>query len=149
MKKMQVWGVGNILLGDDAAGCRVAELLREAGETGVTDCGTTPENYVATLRKNPPRTLLIVDAADMKLPPGECRLLTLGETESTAGSSHGIPLSLLLAPFEETTEIFALAIQPEFLFPGTPLSAAVKKATDHVADLILKDEWRTIPRMGE
>jgi hydrogenase 3 maturation protease len=139
-----VWGMGNALLGDDAAGCAVAELLRLAGMEGVVDCGTTPENWLAMLRKDPPSALLVVDAADMGLVPGECRLLSIGAMDGVADSSHGIPLSLLLGSFMESVEIIALGIQPASLYPGAPLSGAVNEAVHRVANAILRNEWRNI-----
>lgn len=142
-EELRVWGVGNVLLGDDAAGCRVVELLSVAGMEGAIDCGTTPENYIATLRKNSPCTLLIVDAAEMGLLPGECRLMSLSEMEAVADTSHGIPLSMLLEPFRREMEIVALGIQPESLQLGAPLSALVNNATHCVAEMILRNEWRS------
>lgn len=144
MDKLRVWGVGNVLLGDDAAGCRVAELLAASGMKGVIDCGTTPENYVATLRIDPPSALLIVDAADMGLAPGEYRLLSLSEMEAVADTSHGVPLSLLLRPFANALEIMALGIQPASMQPGAPLTRSVHEAVCHVTDLIKNNEWQTI-----
>ncbi|MDR1649620.1 MAG: hydrogenase maturation protease [Synergistaceae bacterium] len=135
MSDFQVWGVGNVLMGDDAVGCKVAELLAKRG-VPVADCGTTPENYVPALSKNPPRALLIVDAVDMGLPPGECRKLSLKDMDAAADSSHGVPLSLLLSPFEDCMEISVLGIQPESLRLGAPLSDAVEKAAFRAADLI-------------
>jgi hydrogenase 3 maturation protease len=135
MCDFQVWGVGNVLMGDDAAGCRVAELLAER-EVPAVDCGTTPENYISALSKNPPRALLIVDAVDMGLPPGEWRMLSLEELDAAPDSSHGIPLSLLLAPFAKHIEIKVLGIQPSSLDLGAPLSDAVEKAISHIAALI-------------
>jgi hydrogenase 3 maturation protease len=136
--------VGNVLLGDDAVGCRVVELLRERGVRGAVDCGTTPENHAAALRKDPSRVLLIVDAADMGLPPGECRKLSLGELDSVMESSHGVPLPLLLADFMDSIEIAALGIQPSTLQLGAPLSDAVEKAALHVANLIAQGKWRDV-----
>ena len=145
---LRIWGIGNALLGDDAVGCRVAELLGERGVRGVVDCGTTPENHTSALRKNPPRVLLIVDAADMGLSPGECRKLSLGEMDSVMESSHGIPLSFLLADFADSIEITALGIQPSTLRLGAPLSEAVEKAAHRVADLIAQGQWRDIEDFG-
>jgi hydrogenase 3 maturation protease len=122
-------------LGDDAVGCRVAELLAERG-IPAADCGTTPENYLPTLRKNPPRALVIVDAVDMGLPPGEYRELSLKDLDAAADTSHGVPLSLLLSPFEDFMEITVLGIQPESLRLGAPLSDAVEKAAFRAAALI-------------
>jgi hydrogenase 3 maturation protease len=139
--------VGNVLLGDDAAGCAVADLLMAAGKGGVIDCGTTPENHIATLRRDPPDVLLIVDAADMELEAGEFRLLSFEKMEAVADSSNGIQLSLLLEPFAGSMEIAALGIQPASLQPGAPLSVAVENAVRRVAELILRDAWREIEKL--
>jgi hydrogenase 3 maturation protease len=136
------WGVGNALLGDDAVGCRVAELLAERGIPAV-DCGTTPENYVPALSKKPPRVLLIVDAVDMGLPPGEYRKLSLEESGAAADSCHGVPLSLLLAPFAELFEIIVLGVQPASLHLGAPLSAPVEEAARRLAEWI--SDWISGP----
>ena len=138
-----VWGVGNVLLGDDAVGCRVAELLTERG-ISAADCGTVPENYIPALIKNPPRVLLVVDAVDMGLSTGECRRLSLKELDAAADSSHGVPLALLLSPSENLLEIAVLGIQPASFRLGAPLSDAVEKAALRIAELIFNDEWRSV-----
>jgi hydrogenase 3 maturation protease len=131
-------------MGDDAAGCEVVKFLREQG-ISATDCGTTPENYIATLKKNPPATLLIVDATDMGLQPGEFGLISLDKLDATLESSHGVPLSVLLAPFENSgIEIKVIGIQPRALTLGAPLSDAVAGAARCVAELIVNGEWRTL-----
>jgi hydrogenase 3 maturation protease len=108
---------------------------------GAVDCGTTPENHTATLRKNPPRVLLVVDAVDMGLSPGECRKFSLRELDSVIESSHSIPLSILLANFADSVAILALGIQPSTLRLGAPLSEPVEKAAHHLADLIAQGRW--------
>ena len=148
-KLPRVWGVCNALLGDDAAGCKVAEFLLERGMEDVVDCGTTPENYVAALRRNPPPALLIVDAADMGLAPGECRRCSLGYWKFVVEASHGIPLPLLLAPFAESFPIAVLGIQPSTLGLGSPLSDAVEKTVCRVADLIARNKWRSVEGLRE
>ena len=147
---MKIWCLGNVLLGDDAVGCRVAELLNEKNKENildVTDCGTTPENHLASLRKHPPSTLLIVDAADMELSPGEVRRLSIEELEAVATASHNIPISLLLSPFANAFEIIVLGIQPAVTQLGAPLSEAVESAARRVADLIERGEWDTVEKM--
>ena len=144
---MRIWCLGNALLGDDAVGCRVAELLLEKKITGVVDCGTTPENHIAALREKPTSALLIVDAADMGLPPGEMRGLSLAELDAAAIVSHNIPMSLLLLPFAGVFEIAVLGIQPATTRLGAPLSESVEKAAGRAADLIERGEWRTVQKL--
>ncbi|GHV34783.1 hydrogenase 3 maturation endopeptidase HyCI [Synergistales bacterium] len=138
-----VWGVGNVLLGDDAIGCEVVKLLNKQG-ISATDCGTTPENHIATLKKNPPSTLLIVDATDMGLQPGEFGLISLDKLDAILESSHGVPLSFLLAPFENSMEIAVIGIQPLSLVLGSPLSDAATIAARRVVTLIAGGKWRTM-----
>ena len=128
-------------MGDDAVGCEVAKLLAGRKIAGVVDCGVTPENHIATLRKEPPSALLIVDAADMGLPPGELRKISLAELDSATTTSHGVPLSLLLSPFAGVFEITVLGIQPLSTQLGAPLSDAAEKAARRAADLIELGEW--------
>jgi hydrogenase 3 maturation protease len=130
----------------------VAELLREKNFPGVTDCGTTPENHTAALRAPTPRTrqpstLLIVDAADMGLAPGELRGLSIEELDAAAIVSHGVPLSLLLFPFADVFEIVALGIQPAATQLGAPLSEAVERAARHAVELIERGEWRKVQKL--
>ncbi|MDR1731445.1 MAG: hydrogenase maturation protease [Synergistaceae bacterium] len=146
-QELQIWGLGNPLLGDDAVGCAVAERLTARGVPGVLDCGTTPENYLAPLRRKPPSALLIVDAADMGLPPGEFRLLTLEEMSAAADSSHGIPPALLLEPFRASMEIVIIGIQPESCRIGSALSAAVERAARLVTEKIAEGRWREIEKL--
>ena len=144
---MRIWCIGNVLLGDDAVGCKVAELLHEKKVTGVVDCGPTPENYIAALREEPPSTLLIVDAANMGLAPGELRRLSLAELDSAASTSHDVPLSLLLSPFADVFRITVLGIQPYNTRAGAPLSDAVESAARRLADLIERGEWEGVRKL--
>ena len=145
---LRIWCLGNVLLGDDAVGCRVAELLRKNGKiiSGVVDCGTTPENHITTLRENPPSALLIVDAADMGLNPGELRRLSLEELDATVTASHNVPLSLLLSPFAGVFEIAVLGIQPTGTQLGAALSEAAERAAGRVAELIERGDWKTVQK---
>jgi len=144
---LRIWCLGNALLGDDAVGCRVAELLQKKRIAGVVDCGTTPENHIASLRSFPPSTLLIVDAADMGTTPGELRRFSIEELDSATAVSHGIPMSLLLSTFADVFEIVVLGIQPSSTQMGAPLSGTAEKAALRAADLIERGEWEKIPKL--
>ena len=145
---MRIWCLGNVLLGDDAVGCRIAELLRGRNISGVVECGTTPENHIAELYEQSPAELLIIDAADMGLAPGEFRRLSLEELVAAAAGSHGVPLSLLLSPFRSAFEINALGIQPTTTQLGAPLSETAESAARLVVDLIERGEWKTIHKLS-
>lgn len=108
--------VGNSLMGDDGAGPLLAELLEGDPAPGweVIDGGSTPENVMHAVRARNPGRVLVVDAADMGLPPGTIR--RIGETDVANQfliTTHAIPLNLLIASLRETVpDIAFLGIQP-------------------------------------
>jgi len=124
--QIQIWGVGNILSGDDAVGPIVSAQL------GGIDCGTTPENYTSKLRANPPEILIIIDAADMGLKSGSVRILSFEEIGGLIFTSHGIPLSVLLEQYSATIKIIFIGIQPKQTNLGEPLSAEVSAAAEFI-----------------
>ena len=69
--------VGNSMMGDDGAGPLLAEMCatNPQGNWVVIDGGSAPENDVVAIRELRPERLLIVDATDMGLNPGEIRLI--------------------------------------------------------------------------
>lgn len=142
-----VWGIGNELMGDDAAGIQAAEMVeaRALPWIRVFLCGVLPENHLAPLRENLPENLLIIDAADCGCEPGEIRLLGLRDVEGAAFSSHGIPLSILLAPFEGVTRVRIIAIQPAFTGLREGLSPPVEAAAACVAKAVCDGTWIEFP----
>jgi len=143
-----VWGMGNELMGDDAVGIRAAEMVKTRALPWVRVflCGVLPENHLAPLREAPPENLIIIDAADCGGEPGETRLLGLRDVEGAALSSHGIPLSVLLAPFEGgATRIRIIAIQPAFTGLREGLSPPVETAAARVAEAVCNGTWGEIP----
>ena len=96
--------VGNSMMGDDGAGPLLFQLCEQKTLQNWTalDGGATPENSVHTIRQLKPKRLLIVDAAEMELAPGEIRII---EKESIAEmffmSTHNMPLNFLIEQLEQ------------------------------------------------
>jgi hydrogenase 3 maturation protease len=149
-------GIGNTLKGDDGIGIYIAQKLnqylkaakKESKQAGVTetrrkviviDCGTTPENYTAIIRKYSPDTLILVDAADMGLSPGSYRIIPPEKIEVMHFSTHNIPLSILISYVSESCgEVVLIGIQPDRMDIGTTLSSVVQKNGDHVVKLMIE-----------
>ncbi|HXP97512.1 MAG TPA: hydrogenase maturation peptidase HycI [Telmatospirillum sp.] len=122
-----IFTVGNDMRADDGAGPLLAALLDAEPAPGweVIDGGASPENHIHQVRACNPDRVLIVDAADMQLPPGAIRLL---DEDCVADhfliTTHAIPLNFLIASLRETIpEIVFLGIQPQdvvFLGMMTP-----------------------------
>ena len=134
-RKIQIWGIGNVLLGDDAVGPMISTRL------GGIDCGTAPENYISKLRKDVPEILIIIDAAEMGLKAGSIRVLNYDELSGEIVTTHGMPLSFLLEQFNKTIDIILIGIQPKQTNLGEPLSDEVRTA----AELLIEKLSYSIP----
>ena len=134
-------------MGDDAAGIWAARMVMERGLPWIRVflCGVLPENHIAPLRQSPPERLLIIDAADFGGEPGDIRLLGIRDVAGAVLSSHGIPLGVLLAPFEEKTCIRIIAIQPMYTGLREGLSPPVEKAARKAAEAVCSGTWDRFP----
>jgi hydrogenase 3 maturation protease len=122
-----VFTVGNELRGDDAVGPLLAQMLEDNPITGweVIDGSSVPENHVHAVRRFSPERVLVVDAADMGLAPGEVRRVKEGDVaRQFLMSTHSLPLSFLLAELKESVPcVDFLGVQPRdtsFMAPVTP-----------------------------
>ncbi|MDT3413521.1 hydrogenase maturation peptidase HycI [Kosakonia cowanii] len=126
--------VGNSMMGDDGAGPLLAEMCaaKPAGEWRVIDGGSAPESDVAAIRDLRPARLLLVDATDMGLNPGEIRVVNPDDiAEMFMMTTHNMPLNYLIDQLKEDVgEVIFLGIQPDivgFYYPMTPpVKAAVE-----------------------
>jgi hydrogenase 3 maturation protease len=136
MKDQVILTVGNRMMGDDAAGPLLAALLQRSPAPGwrVLDGGSAPENVVHRVRAIAPGRVLVVDAAEMELTPGEvCLVDDRLIVEQFIGTTHDLPLSFLIAALRQTVpEVQFLGIQPSLIAFGCPLSAAVEQAIAHI-----------------
>jgi hydrogenase 3 maturation protease len=127
-----LFAVGNSLQGDDGAGPLLASLLEAEPAPGweVIDGGATPENHTHQVRAFRPDRLLIVDAAEMGLAPGEIRRIEESRVaESFLVTTHAIPLNFLIASLQETIDdIQFLGIQPKQVAFMGPMSPEVRQA---------------------
>jgi len=131
-------GIGNILRGDDAFG---PELVSRLGDSplALIDAGTTPENQIGPAARLGPRTVLLADAVLMESEPGTCRLLGRDEILSDTGfTTHDQSPALFMERLEKDTgaEVLMLAVQPERLEFGAPLSARVEETLEALAALL-------------
>ena len=151
MNQTILWCIGSPILLDDGAGPALFSELEAFPAEGVVpvNCETTPENQLAPLSKNPPQVLMVADAADMGLPGGSIRRMSLEDTGGITFSSHGIPLSLLLEPLKKSVEIMIIGIQPERRGFGEGLSPEVSRAVQSVAQAIREGRTGELERYQE
>lgn len=111
--------VGNSMMGDDGAGPLLAEMCaaNPAGQWVVIDGGSAPENDIVAIRELRPERLLIVDATDMGLNPGDIRIIDPDDiAEMFMMTTHNMPLNYLVDQLKEDVgEVIFLGIQPDIV----------------------------------
>ncbi len=128
--------VGNSMMGDDGAGPLLAERFRAApqGNWVLIDGGSAPENDVVAIRELRPDRLLLVDATEMGLNPGEIRVINPDDiAEMFMMTTHNMPLNYLVDQIKEDVgEVIFLGIQPDIVGFYYPMTAPVIAAVDEV-----------------
>jgi hydrogenase 3 maturation protease len=128
-------GCGSLLLGDDAAGTLIAQRLSDLAGNARAYCGgSAPENFTGEIKKFRPDVLLIIDAADMSLPPGAVKVIAPEEIKGVSFSTHMLPLSIMLDYLQKEAgcRVCMLGIQAVTLEFGSELSPEVKITVDQV-----------------
>ena len=141
-EKIALLGIGSEFNGDDAAGVAfvraVGDAFADSPHVLVLEGGLAPENFTGTLRRYQPARVVLVDAAEMSQPPGAPALLDADQIEAMH-TTHTFPLNLLARYLQAEIgcRVFILGIQPAQTDPFTPLSAAVQKAVEKLAETLL------------
>ncbi len=147
--KILIAGLGNPLMGDDGAGVAVARALKKKGlPPGVNVLEGEMDGLSLLERAEGFDLVIVVDAADMKLEPGEWRAFELkpGLLKDELGiSAHQFGLGEALRLAEklgwELPPIKIYGIQPERIgFTGKlQLSGAVAKAVRAVVEALRQE----------
>ena len=106
------------------------------------DGGSAPENYLYLIREIAPEQVLVVDAADMDLAPGEVRLIGMEEIDDPfLITTHTLPLSYLMQSLREfVPKVDLVGIQPYVVAFGYPVSMEVQQAVERVYDCLRRNE---------
>lgn len=133
--KTVLMGIGSELHGDDSAGLEVVRALCGCKNLILIEAGTVPENHTATLRRLQPDLVIMLDAAQMQLPPGEIRMLDVDSLEGIGASTHALPLALTAhyITAELGCKVVMLGIQPECTDFGAPHSLLVSAAVEAIS----------------
>ena len=119
--RLAVLGIGDDLDPRDRTGVLAAILVAELERPNVHVflTGTMPENYTGALRTLKPSHVLLLDAADMAMPPGSLGLLHPEKVKGQRYSTHAMPLSLVMDYMEKElgAAVVLVGIQPD---PGRP-----------------------------
>ena len=133
--------IGNDEGGDDAVGPFIAGNLKNklSSDFDVLNVGIAPENYTGVIKEKNPEILIIIDAVDMQLKPGEIRIIPPENIGIMHVSTHGIPLSVYIKYLQQyIQEIILIGIQPEYM--KGKLSETVEKAANKLIKLLLNKQ---------
>ncbi len=149
-----VLGIGNPLGGDDAAAACLVRMLKRmrqrpnepSPEITAIDAATAPESYTSVIRRHSPELLILVDAADMGLPPGALRLIPPEKISVLSFSTHHMPLSMFISYVQELCgKVLLIGVQPERTEMSKRLSKAVRKSMRDLGEVILQGKVAEIP----
>lgn len=132
-------GIGNTLRRDDGAGIYVAKRLECSGWTAL-DCGTAPENFTSVVRRAHPEILVLVDAAEMGLSPGEFRIIAKDAIRDVSIGTHHLPLTHLIDYLQDAAGcIVFVGIQPAVVQDGEGLTPEVMRGANDLVEILKKE----------
>lgn len=151
-------GIGNAEMGDDSAGVAVSEELLQHGKKCqeadrphdwiIYNCGLYPENYIPELRRKAPGLLVMVDAVDMALDPGEIRIINKINMQMPFLSTHKLPLSSMIHYLRDfIPQCLLIGIQPGFVGSSSTMTPPVRDAVMELSRILAVsgfDEIKTL-----
>lgn len=142
-----ILGIGNENNGDDGIGPYISKNISTKNWIGI-NCGIIPENFYGKIVKYKPKKIIIIDAADMKLDPGEVRIIPKNKINQSSFSTHSMPLSLFIAHIKTLlkTDIKIVGIQPKQT-NSKNISIEVLKSAETISNMILEDKINMIKEL--
>jgi len=148
MKPILILGLGNPLQGDDGVGCRVVQELERRtlpDDVEVMDGGTPGVGLVNLFEGR--QRVIIVDAAEMGLPPGQFKrfqpeaVVLTGSAERFSLHRSGVADALALARALGLAlpKIIFFGVQPAQVGWGQTLSPAVEATVTQVVEAVLRE----------
>ena len=98
------------------------------------------ENYLGSIAKLRPDTVILIDAVYLEKKPGAIELITESNFSITNFSTHGLSLDHFIN-FLKSNKIenfIIIGIQPENINYGTTISLPVIKAMDKIEKILVK-----------
>ena len=145
--KKIIIGIGNRLRCDDAAGSIAAHKLSEMGLCSI-DAENMPENFISVVRRKKPDKIVIIDACNMNLSPGQIRKIDIQKISSTVVTTHSLPIRVIVQQLVKiTSNVVFIGIQTENVEIGESVSNSVQKAIDRVVEKIQNGLEDTISQL--
>jgi hydrogenase 3 maturation protease len=142
-KKLVILGIGSELMQDDAAGITVTENLKkkfgeENSDFKIYTGYTTPENFTKSITDFNPDHIIIIDAADLKLPPGSTAIIPLERIMDFSPGTHKLSLIMMIKYLKEVInpEFTVIAIQYKSLEFNKKITKEIKTAISKVSAIL-------------
>ncbi len=141
--RVVVAGIGNPIRMDDFIGMKIVQDMKGKVSSRIIllECETIPENFAKPIVDFNPTHVLLIDAADLGLKPGEITLLGFKDLENSPPiSTHMLPLRVFCQFITDSTaaEVKLLLIQPEQTDFGEGLSQSLLPAISRIEDVLLR-----------
>lgn len=151
-RRLVVLGAGSVLKADDGAGVLLVERLQEvfaAQFPNLLLCPgeTAPENFTGKIKSFSPTHILVVDAADVGLAPGEMVEINPQDIGGPTFCSHMLPIRVMIdyLAAETGADITLVGIQPQSIEFDAPMTPKVEDAVG----VLFKALEETIRTLGE
>ncbi|MCL2632746.1 MAG: hydrogenase 3 maturation endopeptidase HyCI [Coriobacteriia bacterium] len=126
-----------MLRADDAAGTMIAERLEGLQGRAQAFAGySAPENLTGEIKRFSPDIVLVIDAIDLGVEPGEVRVIELDEIGGVSFSTHMLPLKIIIEYLRQETgaEVVLLGIQVSSIEFMQKMTEAVRATVDAIVD---------------
>ncbi len=141
--RLVVLGVGSELRSDDVAGLlvarRLAEALPDSPNLLSIEGATAPENFTGQIIRFAASHLVVVDCADLGLPPGSVKVFAPEEIGGVSSNTHTLPLKIIVDYINKFSpcETLVVGIAPKSLaFDGEPAPEVLAAAAE-LADRLI------------
>ncbi len=141
--RLVIAGIGNPIRTDDFVGVKIIQDLQGKLPKNVTliECETVPESFMDEIVEFHPSHVLLIDAAVMRLKPGEIRLFDSEKiTDFPAISTHMLPIRVFCEYITQMSgsKIALLLIEPCNTEFGENMTPVIQEAAKKVTELLLK-----------
>ncbi len=146
-KKYILMGIGNTLRGDDGIGPIIAQNFKDREWLSI-DCGVVPENFTSVIKKNRPNLVVLIDAVEMDLEPGEFRIISPDMISALHLTTHSMPLSFLISYLKEyTQELIFIGIQPEIIDYSNSINPKVLKSSRKIIKILKSKYFKLLEKL--
>ncbi len=130
-------GIGNTLKGDDGIGPLLCRELTGKICAELINADTVPENYIQSIIRKKPQSLIIVDAVDFAASAGTIKIFKPDQLGSVAHSTHSLSPHLFIDMIRKSIEInvYFIGVQPGQVGFGQSVCAEVAEAIQRLVGI--------------